>query len=248
MFFNISATRVFFTPIICMLIFIYICFTFVENHNIQVLKNLAPLTVSLCIILGAFSQMFRSSFDSTDGCYDIDADEVTLDFCTSNPKSYFRIYEMMNDYNAQTFQYESNKIAFGTYIAYNILVVIVLLNGVLIALVSDSYGEVRNEANRVFWLERLALVSELDLLFKLVCSFRYSLTGVCIAGERKDVPPAEKHHTVFHWDFGEGFWSVLLLSYENTHFNEQKRGYIQDKYHVSDWNDLKWLVGRPRQW
>mmetsp|Transcript_27553 Transcript_27553/g.42739 ORF Transcript_27553/g.42739 Transcript_27553/m.42739 type:complete len:1224 (-) Transcript_27553:110-3781(-) len=219
------------------------------NGLLQVLKNLAPLTISLCIILVAFAQMFRSSFDSTDGCFDVDVDEVAHDFCTSVPKSYFRIYEMMNDYNDQTFQHESNKIAFWMYIVYNILVVIVLLNGVLIALVSDSYGEVRNKANRVFWLERLALVSELDLLFELFCSVWYWITGTYIAGGgMKDGPATVNQYAFFHRNFGEGFWSVLLLSYENTHFNEQKRDFIQDKYYVSDWSNLKWLAGRPRQW
>jgi ABC-type phosphate transport system permease subunit len=68
---------------------------------------------------------------------------------------------MMGEIGSET-RYHTNFVAQLLYVAYAVLVVI-LLSNVLIAIVTDSYEIIQNDrAAIVFWSNRLDFVAEMD--------------------------------------------------------------------------------------
>jgi hypothetical protein len=65
------------------------------------------------------------------------------------------------------------------YILFGIIVLIVLLN-VLIAIVVDTYGTIRDDqAEEVFWLSRLDFVAEVEVIKALMKKLLKKLFGIC---------------------------------------------------------------------
>lgn len=82
----------------------------------------------------------------------------------SFPQSLLKVYTMLMGEIGNEMRYSTLPVAQFLYVAFAFLVVI-LLSNVLIAIVTDSYGVIKNErAAMVFWSNRLDFVAEMDAI------------------------------------------------------------------------------------
>jgi len=130
---------------------------------INVVQKLAAFMLALMVILLAFSQMFYIVYHGTDVCKcsakNPNADQFPhCDFWQSLMKT----YTMMMGEIGNEMRYSELPMGYILYLLFAFLVVI-LLSNVLIAIVTDSYGVIKNErAAMVFWSNRLDFVAEMD--------------------------------------------------------------------------------------
>ncbi|KAL7493923.1 hypothetical protein ACHAWT_002723 [Skeletonema menzelii] len=130
-----------------------------------VVQRLAAFLLALSVILLMFSQMFYIIYAQTEEC------ACTSDFPEANPFphcdfkwSLLKVYTMLMGEIGNEMRYSTLPIAQFLYIAFAFLVVI-LLSNVLIAIVTDSYGVIKNERSAmVFWANRLDFVAEMDAI------------------------------------------------------------------------------------
>eukprot|EP00978_Attheya_sp_CCMP212_P014039 scaffold35622_cov47-Attheya_sp.AAC.4 len=95
----------------------------------------------------------------------------TLETCALDPfphctftDSLLKVYTMLMGEMGDETRYDTEPVAQFLYVAYAFLIVI-LLSNVLIAIVTDSYGVIKNErAAMVFWSNRLDFVAEMDAI------------------------------------------------------------------------------------
>ena len=139
---------------------------------LNVVKGFGPFITASMIILFAFTQMFFTIFYQTSSCRrysDIDPDTCDPEnkasderFCTKWI-SFLSVYTMLLG-EVDEMDFIESEIATALYIIFMFLVVILLAN-VLIAIVTDSFGEIKNErAAIVFWSNRLNFVAEMDAM------------------------------------------------------------------------------------
>ena len=126
-----------------------------------VLRRLAAFLVVLSCILVAFGFMFYYVFLASPFCVKDEEGGFAFPHCTISD-SLLRVYTMMmGEVDDMVYQ---TTVSQALYILYAFLVII-LLSNVLIAIVTDSYGVIKNErAAMVFWSNRLNFIAELDAI------------------------------------------------------------------------------------
>lgn len=117
--------------------------------------------------------MFFTVFQQTGYCIGFDIDKNFVDTCDpesaepyrfcSNWRTFLSVYTMLLG-EVDESDFESSRAATFMFVVFVFLVVILLAN-VLIALVTDSYGVIRNErAAIVFWSNRLNFIVEMNVI------------------------------------------------------------------------------------
>mmetsp|Transcript_26725 Transcript_26725/g.49155 ORF Transcript_26725/g.49155 Transcript_26725/m.49155 type:complete len:886 (+) Transcript_26725:404-3061(+) len=130
-----------------------------------VVQRLAAFLLALCVILLMFAQMFYIVYAESDqcNCTDNNPDANPFPHCTFQ-ESLLKVYTMLMGEIGNEMRYSTLPVAQFLYVAFAFLVVI-LLSNVLIAIVTDSYGVIKNErAAMVFWSNRLDFVAEMDAI------------------------------------------------------------------------------------
>jgi len=130
-----------------------------------VVQRLAAFLLALCVILLMFAQMFYIVYAETEWCDCGEANPEANPFphCTFQ-NSLLKVYTMLMGEIGNEMRYSTLPVAQALYVAFAFLVVI-LLSNVLIAIVTDSYGVIKNErAAMVFWSNRLDFVAEMDAI------------------------------------------------------------------------------------
>ena len=137
------------------------------NGVLYVVRRLGAFLVALFVILIAFSQIFFFIFHLSERCNEDIANDVFPVFahCTQ-PRSLLRVCaSLMGEVNPS--DYTSKPEATLFFILY-VFLVIILLSNVLIAVVTDNYGVIKNErAAMVFWSNRLDFVAEMDAISRV---------------------------------------------------------------------------------
>mmetsp|Transcript_45096 Transcript_45096/g.94562 ORF Transcript_45096/g.94562 Transcript_45096/m.94562 type:complete len:894 (+) Transcript_45096:64-2745(+) len=137
---------------------------FVSGVN-YVVQRLAAFLLAMGVILLMFAQMFYIVYAESEEC------QCTKDYPDAEPfphcnfkDSLMKVYTMLMGEIGNEMRYSTLPVAQFLYIAFAFLVVI-LLSNVLIAIVTDSYGVIKNErAAMVFWSNRLDFVAEMDAI------------------------------------------------------------------------------------
>jgi hypothetical protein len=176
-----------------------------------VVKRLAAFLLALGVILVAFAQMFTTVYQKTDYCIDKVTQTVAevagdclvdTPFCSSW-SSFLKVYTMLLGEVDET-DFRDSRFATILFAMFMFLVVILLAN-VLIAIVTDSYGVIKNErAAIVFWSNRLDFVAEMDAVSngpwkkKVKCFFPFF-------GEEQGVEDVP---------FGTDIWKQLMELFE----------------------------------
>mmetsp|Transcript_26686 Transcript_26686/g.55289 ORF Transcript_26686/g.55289 Transcript_26686/m.55289 type:complete len:834 (-) Transcript_26686:352-2853(-) len=128
-----------------------------------VVERLAAFLLALCVILLMFAQMFYIVYDETElcSCGEMYPQANPFPHCTFQD-SLMKVYTMLMGEIGNEMRYATSRVAQFLYVTFAFLVVI-LLSNVLIAIVTDSYGVIKNErAAMVFWSNRLDFVAEMD--------------------------------------------------------------------------------------
>jgi len=137
--------------------------------------------------------------------------------------SFIRVYTMLIGEVDET-EFSSSSIARAFYVIFAFLVVILLAN-VLIAIVTDSYGVIRNQrAEIVFWTNRLDFLAEIGSIW----SGLSRILAVCTDYDDDDLP-ADRNDSVSRvskesgtWeDLGGSLWTKLLEL-----FNDEELGFL----------------------
>ena len=141
---------------------------------LHVVQGLGAFLMATLIILIAFMQMFFAIFQQTEYCdgfhhnrthvetCDPEGGDDSYRFCTLWD-SLLSVYTMLLG-EVDEGDFATSKVATFLYIIFVFLVVILLAN-VLIAIVTDSYGVIRNQrAAIIFWTNRLDFVVEMDVI------------------------------------------------------------------------------------
>ncbi|KAL7544863.1 hypothetical protein ACHAWF_008231 [Thalassiosira exigua] len=130
-----------------------------------VVQRLTAFLLALCVILLMFAQMFYIIYAETEFCECSSLYENASPFphCTFHD-SLLKVYTMLMGEIGNEMRYSTLPVAQLLYVLFAFLVVI-LLSNVLIAIVTDSYGVIKNErAAMVFWSNRLDFVAEMDAI------------------------------------------------------------------------------------
>ena len=144
------------------------------NGVLYVVKRLVVFLVALFVILMAFSQIFFFIFHLTDECDPSKNEFPYFAHCTLH-RSFLRVCaSLMGEVDPSEYTSKTEaKIFFFLYV----FIVIILLSNVLIAVVTDSYGVIKNErAAMVFWSNRLDFVAEMDAISRVNALFSKSNT------------------------------------------------------------------------
>mmetsp|Transcript_14770 Transcript_14770/g.21787 ORF Transcript_14770/g.21787 Transcript_14770/m.21787 type:complete len:848 (+) Transcript_14770:220-2763(+) len=137
---------------------------------IYVINKLVAFFIAVVVFMFMFAQMFYFIYMKTDtckDCYERCGDGLNCD----NPfphcdyiDSLVKVFTMMMGEIGNEARYGNNISAQVVYVAYAIIVVI-LLSNVLIAIVTESYEVIQNDrAAVVFWGNRLDFVTEVDAI------------------------------------------------------------------------------------
>jgi len=182
-----------------------------------VTQRLAAFLMALGVILVAFSQMFVTTYQRTEYCADPSlypnnqsAIQVIGDCVTNVPfcgfwSSFLKVYTMLlGEVNDQDFE---KGFATVLFVIFMFLVVILLAN-VLIAIVTDSYGVIKNErAAIVFWSNRLDFVAEMDVISNGPWKKRLRRTFPFLVSDLDD--------GMEYIPFGREIWKKLMELYDN---------------------------------
>jgi hypothetical protein len=155
-----------------------------------VVQRLAAFILALLVILLMFAQMFYIVYAESDMCACTSENEDANPFphCTFQ-NSLLKVFTMMMGEIGNEMRYSTLPVAQFLYIAFAFLVII-LLSNVLIAIVTDSYGVIKNErAAMVFWSNRLDFVAEIDAIKNIGSSIKkyFSPGGAGAAGAPRRV-------------------------------------------------------------
>mmetsp|Transcript_23112 Transcript_23112/g.47061 ORF Transcript_23112/g.47061 Transcript_23112/m.47061 type:complete len:859 (-) Transcript_23112:40-2616(-) len=132
---------------------------------VYVVQRLAAFMMAMAVILLMFAQMFYTVYAETElcDCNVKNPDANPFPYCTFQD-SLLNVYLMMTGTINNEMRYITYPVTQLFYIAFTFFVVI-LLSNVLIAIVTDSYGVIKNErAAMVFWSNRLDFVAEIDAM------------------------------------------------------------------------------------
>ena len=151
---------------------------------------------------------------------------IQADFCSSlrSGRPFLRSFEMLQDLSLEPFLNSSLLQVYYVFFVY--LLVIVILNGVIIALVTNTYDTVNQNAQNVFWRGRLELVIEIEIWDDLFEK------GLKLMGIERGVSRT--------YEFSDKFYEGLLLSFEDPAHNHQKRGRMDYYRYVSGINSGSW--------
>jgi hypothetical protein len=138
-----------------------------------VVQQLAAFLLALFVILLLFAQMFYIVYAESTMC------ACTEENAYANPfphcsflSSLLKVFTMMMGEIGNEMRYSTLPVAQLLYVVFSFLVVI-LLSNVLIAIVTDSYGVIKNErAAVVYWSNRLDFVAEIDQIKNVGKLFR----------------------------------------------------------------------------
>jgi len=144
-----------------------------------VMRRLTAFIIVMLLILVAFSEAFFTIFQETKACYPLLAHVDKSPFCFKL-ESFMRVYTMfLGEVNETDFTSNCAIVMYAIFVLW----VVVLLATVLIAIVTDSYGVIKNErAQVVFWNNRLDFVAEIDL----ISAWFKKATGCSSQSERGD--------------------------------------------------------------
>jgi hypothetical protein len=138
-----------------------------------VVQRLAAFLLALFVILLMFAQMFYVVYAESTmcACTEENTDANPFPHC-SFLSSLLKVFTMMMGEIGNEMRYSTLPVAQLLYVVFSFLVVI-LLSNVLIAIVTDSYGVIKNErAAMVFWSNRLDFVAEIDQIKNVGKLFR----------------------------------------------------------------------------
>lgn len=178
---------------------------------VYVVRRLGAFLLALGVIVLAFAQMFMIVYTETSTCNFDQEKECTGNATTEHaqlcysefphcnfPDSFLKTYTMLMGEIGDESRYSNSNVAQFLYVAFAFLVVI-LLSNVLIAIVTDSYGVIKNDrAAIVFWSNRLDFVAEMDA----ISSVRKPSNFPFSKGKSAGVPGAPT--TVQEGPYGEG--------------------------------------------
>eukprot|EP00549_Striatella_unipunctata_P010752 CAMPEP_0118690736 /NCGR_PEP_ID=MMETSP0800-20121206/10283_1 /TAXON_ID=210618 ORGANISM="Striatella unipunctata, Strain CCMP2910" /NCGR_SAMPLE_ID=MMETSP0800 /ASSEMBLY_ACC=CAM_ASM_000638 /LENGTH=762 /DNA_ID=CAMNT_0006588423 /DNA_START=46 /DNA_END=2334 /DNA_ORIENTATION=- len=188
-----------------------------------VVQRLAAFLMALGVILVAFAQMFVTVFQQTSYCeaeYEVEknitdptylsliveSNDDDRPFCSFG-NSFIKVYTMLLG-EVDESDFETSTFARVLFVLFMFLVVILLAN-VLIAIVTDSYGVIKNErAAIVFWSNRLDFVAEMDAISSGPWK-RKLKSAFCFGGE-KDESGSSKDSP-----FGTDLWKRLMDLFED---------------------------------
>ena len=181
---------------------------------IHVVRGFGPFITALIIILVAFMQMFYTVFQKAGACASLldldecdpeDQDYDDVRFC-NRWQSFLTVYTMLLGEVDDTYFIE-NTLAVVLFSIFMFLVVILLAN-VLIAIVTDSYGVIRNErAEIVFWSTRLDFVAEMDAISN--GPWKKKVKNALMIGEENETNGFDEES-----DITEELWKKLMDLYE----------------------------------
>ena len=111
------------------------------------------------------------------------------------------------------------------------MTVIVLLN-VLIGIVCSSYDDSINNGERAFWINRLKLIDEIDVIKEMLENgFAKIQRKLCLQTSKKEIP--NLYHQSEHVDQGHVVWDLLTIAFEDMKFNRKRRMDIVHKFEAS---------------
>lgn len=135
---------------------------------VYVVNRLKAFLMALLVILLAFAQMFFIVYAESPYCQctNDNPDADRFPHCTFM-ESMLKVYTMLMGEIGNEMRYSTSYVALILYYLFTFLVVI-LLSNVLIAIVTDSYGVIKNErAAMVFWSNRLDFIAEMDAILNV---------------------------------------------------------------------------------
>lgn len=194
---------------------------FVGGLN-NVLNRLLAFLTAMFIILWAFSAVFVIIYFDSNMCtcqgLDCGENYVKFDHFCNNQDSFLKVYTMLlGEVNEEDFlinrkeEVYTQVLGVSLFAVFMFLVVILLAN-VLIAIVTDSYGVIKNErAAIVFWSNRLDFIAEMDAISYGPWKSKFlGATSV-----------SDKTETMLHDGFGFNMWRTLtaeLYQWDDTAF------------------------------
>jgi hypothetical protein len=128
-------------------------------------QRLAAFLLAMLVILLMFAQMFYILYAQTKPCECTDEypDANAFPHCQFT-ESLLKVFTMLMGEIGNEMRYSDSIVGTIFFYVFAFLVV-VLLSNVLIAIVTDSYGVIKNErAAMVFWSNRLDFVAEMDAI------------------------------------------------------------------------------------
>jgi len=206
------------------------------------------------MILLAFAQMFATKYQGSSRCEKVmtladsllginhdtePGSAIEHDFCTKYG-SYLKVYTMLIGGSVDEADFVHDRGSMWLSIAFSFLVVLLL--NLLIAVITDSYTDVKNHGDIVFWSHRLGFVFEVDHISDMI--------WVKNDEEEPKSKTTPSNHQLFSLLNGEAnirslsmLWEIAFLIYEDPSvFSTWKT-----KMSLSErWNGPKWLLGEMR--
>ena len=162
---------------------------------------------------------------------DVYNDDLAIqdDFCSSlgSGHPFLRSFEMLQNSSLEPFLNSSLLQVYYVFFVY--LLVIVILNGVIIALVTNTYDTVDQNAQNVFWRGRLELVIEIEIWEE------FFEKGLKLMGKDR----VSRTH-----EYSDLFYEGLLLSFEDATHNLTKQQNWYDLTKQQNWY-MSGIGGEP---
>uniref|UniRef100_A0A7S4J5L2 Ion transport domain-containing protein n=2 Tax=Odontella aurita TaxID=265563 RepID=A0A7S4J5L2_9STRA len=132
-----------------------------------------PFIVTVGLVLGAFAQMYHIDATTSSSCAESSSESSSeLTFCQMD-EAFLKIYAMFVSGGVDEEAFTASTTAAWLTALFALLVVLLLLT-VLIAIVTDSYVDVRKQSEVVFWWHRFNFVFEIDAMRNfLLCRGSY---------------------------------------------------------------------------
>jgi len=193
-----------------------------------VTRHLSVFLMALIGFLIFFAQMFVVVFRKKPICSD-SCNDSEFPHCNFQD-SLMKVYTMMVGEIGDIKRYQGNLLAQVIYLAFALLVII-LLSNVLIAIVAESHSVIKNErAEILFWSNRLYFVSQINavssfgrsLIKQLTCLYGCLQTHVYTeASTNEDQAPSNISNHADHTN-----------SYERAHYaGERRHGLFREGWH-----------------
>jgi len=201
---------------------------------VYVMQRLFAFMVAVIIFLICFAQLFFTVFRQTGECeYDervfyytdtwlnnsteLETCEPTNDhpFC-SFWTSFLKVYTMLLGEVDETLFVDKSQIGLWIFVLFMFIMVVLLAN-VLIAIVTDSYGVIKNErAAIVFWSNRLDFVAEMDVISNNI--------NWCQLRDQTDYDDIDG-------GFGSELWKKFMFLYNNE-IDERDDGLLESFFYA----------------
>jgi len=136
---------------------------------LQIFKQLINLFLVFIVIFFSFSTMLYMSSVGSPG-YCTPEGDATGEYCTLNDAMNKIGFIFFGALEAEDFDVPDPTLVL--FIFYNVIVIILLLN-IIIAVMSDSYTEVSQGAELIFWNHRFDLIHDVDAFVNCFTHFTY---------------------------------------------------------------------------